>query len=180
MIVHPLQAVTFDQARERLQHPKCVGIKIHPEEHCYPIRDHGRVLFELAAELDAVILTHSGHENSVPSDFVAFADDHPNVQLILGHIGCRTDKFSVDLQIRAVQASRHGNIYADTSSSNSINSGLIEWAVAEAGADHVLYGTDTPLYFAPAQRARIDAMDIPVKQKELILRGNAERLLQIP
>lgn len=180
VIVHPLQLATFDQARERLQHPKCVGIKIHPEEHCYPIREHGRVLFELAAELDAVVLTHSGHENSMPDEFVTFADDHPNVQLILAHIGCRPDSYSVDLQVRAVQASRHGNIFADTSSSNSIRSGLIEWAVAEIGADRVLYGTDTPLYFSPSQRARIDGMEIPVEQKRLILRDNAERLLQLP
>lgn len=180
VIVHPLQLATFDQARERLQHPKCVGIKIHPEEHCYPIREHGRALFELAAELDAVVLTHSGHENSIPDEFVTFADDHSNVQLILAHIGCRTNAHSVDLQVRAVQASRHGNIFADTSSASSMCSGLIEWAVAEVGADHVLYGTDTPLYFAPSQRARIDAMDIPVEQKRLILRDNAERLLQLP
>ena len=116
----------------------------------------------------------------MPDEFVTFADDHSNIQLILAHIGCRPEAYSVDLQVRAVQASRHGNIFADTSSSNSICAGLIEWAVAEIGADHVLYGTDTPLYFAPSQRARIDDMDIPVEQKRLILRDNAERLLRLP
>jgi len=180
VIVHPQQPRTFDQARERLKHPKCMGIKIHPEQHVYPIRDHGRALFELAAELDAVVLTHSGEPNSLPADFIPFADDYPNVKLILAHIGCRPDKYSVDLQVRAVQSARHGNVYTDTSSAASMMSGLIEWAIAEAGADRLLYGTDTPLYFAPSQRARIDAMAIPDDQKRLVLRDNALRLLSIP
>ena len=44
-VLHPLQPQTFDQARRMLQRPKCVGIKIHPEEHCYPIVEHGRAIF---------------------------------------------------------------------------------------------------------------------------------------
>src|SRR5574340_861275 len=60
VVLHPLQPVTFEQVREMLKSPKCVGIKIHPEEHGYPIAKHGRAIFELAAELRAVILTHSG------------------------------------------------------------------------------------------------------------------------
>ena len=80
-------------------------------------------------------------------------------------------------QVRAVQRSRHGNVYADTSSSRSIVPGLIEWAVREVGAERILYGTDSPLYFAPMQRARIDQAEMPDEAKRVILRGNAERLL---
>ena len=36
---------------------------------------------------------------------------------------------------------------------------------------------DTPLYFTAMQRARIDSADLPDEAKQLILRGNAERLL---
>jgi hypothetical protein len=58
--LNPLQPATFDQAREMLKQPKCVGIKIHPEEHVYPITEHGLAIFKLAAELRTVILTQSG------------------------------------------------------------------------------------------------------------------------
>lgn len=178
VIVHPLQPETFDQARQMLQLPKCVGIKIHPEEHCYPIVEHGRSVFELAAQLDGVVLSHSGEPNSLPMDFVPFADDFPRVKLILAHLGhSGPTGTSLDLQVRAIQASRHGNVLVDTSSMRSILPGLIEWAVGEVGADRVLYGSDTPLYFAPSQRARIDRADLTDVEKEMILRQNAERLL---
>ena len=52
-------------------------------------------------------------------------------------------------------------------------SSLIEWAVKEIGAEHILYGTDSPLYFAPMQRARIDNAGISDREKRLILHDNA-------
>ncbi len=179
VIVNPLQPETFDQAERMLKAPKCIGIKIHPEEHRYPIVECGRALFEFAARFSAVVLTHSGESNSLPEDYVAFADDFPNVTLILGHLGYGgAAATSFDLQVRSIQASRHGNVLTDTSSARSITPGLIEWAVGEVGADHIVYGTDTPLYFAPSQRARIDSADVSDTEKRMILRDNAERLLQ--
>ena len=82
--------------------------------------------------------------------------------------------------MRAIQASKHGNVLTDTSSMRSIMSGLIEWAVGEVGAERILYGTDTPCYFAPSQRARIDRADLTDTEKRMILRDNAKRLLPIP
>ena len=130
VIVHPQQPETFRQARERSRHPKCMGIKIHPEEHCYPIAAAGAPIFELAAELGAVILTHSGEPNSIPLDFVPLADRFPEVRLILAHLGnSGAAGAAFDWQVRAIQASKRGNMYVDTSSIRSMASGLIEWAV---------------------------------------------------
>jgi predicted TIM-barrel fold metal-dependent hydrolase len=178
VIVHPLQPETFDQARRMLQLPKCVGIKIHPEEHGYSIVEYGRAIFEFAAQFHAVVQSHTGEPNCLPADFVPLADDFPQVQLILAHLGYGGAAGNVhDLQVRAIQASKHGNVLADTSSSWSILPGLIEWAVGEVGADRILYGTDTPAYFAPSQRARIDRADLTDKEKRMILCDNAKRLL---
>ncbi|HRE80923.1 MAG TPA: amidohydrolase family protein [Opitutaceae bacterium] len=179
VVVNPLQPESYDQAAEMLTKPHCMGIKIHPEEHCYPIKEHGRALLEFAARHRAVVLTHSGEANSLPADFVPFMNELPEATLILAHIGA-SEGDAIDLQVRAVQASKHGNIYADTSSARSVWSGLIEWAVREAGADRVLFGSDTPLYSAAAQRARVDCADLTVAQKERVLVGNARRLLRIP
>jgi uncharacterized protein len=175
VVIHPLIPETFRQAERMLRSSTCVGIKIHPEEHCYQIREHGRALFDFAAEHHAVVMTHSGECNSLPSDFVQFVDERPEVTLILAHLGCG---FNGDLshQVRAIQASRHGNLFVDTSSASSITGKLIEWGVREVGAERILYGTDSPLYFAPMQRARIDHADITEAQKQLILRDNAVRL----
>ena len=178
VVVHPLQPRTYDQADQMLLTPKCVGIKIHPEEHGYPIKEHGRAIFEFAAHHEAVVLTHSGEANSMPEDFVPFADDFPQVKLIVAHLGCTCDE-EPDHQVRAIQSSRHGNVYVDTSSSNSIKPRLIEWAVAEVGPQRLLYGTDTPLYWAPMQRVRIDTAEIGDDAKRMILRENAMQLLNL-
>jgi len=81
--------------------------------------------------------------------------------------------------VRAIQQSRHGNVYADTSAARSITPNLIEWAVRQVGADRVLFGTDTPLYHASMQRARIDHADLTDAVKRMILCENAERLFDL-
>lgn len=179
VVIDPRTPETYRQADEMLRHPKCVGIKIHPEEHVYPIREHGRAIFEFAAERQAVILTHSSEQNSLAADFVPLANDFPEVKLILAHIGCGWDG-DYTHQVRAIQQSRQGNIWADTSSARSITPKLIEWAVREVGAERVLFGTDTPLYHPSMQRVRIDDAQLTDREKRLILHENAERLLELP
>jgi predicted TIM-barrel fold metal-dependent hydrolase len=125
-----------------------------------------------------VVLAHSGESNSMPDDFVPFANDFPEVSLILAHIGCSSDG-EPGRQVRAIQKSRHGNLYADTSSARSLMPRLIEWAVREAGAERVLFGTDTPLYESSMQRARIDHAELSEFHKRQILFDNAYRLLRL-
>ena len=81
-------------------------------------------------------------------------------------------------QVRAIQAGRHANIYTDTSSAQSLMPNLIEWAVREIGAERILFGTDSPVYFSPMQRARIEYAGIALEARRLILSGNAERLFR--
>jgi predicted TIM-barrel fold metal-dependent hydrolase len=179
VIINPLQPETYEQAETMLKNPWCVGVKIHPEEHGYPIIRYGREIFEFCAARRTIILTHSGETSSMPGDFVPLADDHPEVSLILAHIGCSSDG-EPSRQVRAICASRHRNIYADTSSARSVMPKLIEWAVKEAGAEKVLFGTDTPLYHCGMQRARIEIADLNDIEKRMILRDNAYDLLRLP
>ena len=175
VVVDPTKPKTYEQAEQMLKLPKCVGIKIHPEEHGYQITEHGRAIFEFAAREKAIVQTHSGEEKSLPEDFVKLANDFPEVVLIISHLGHGWDD-DLTHQVRAIQASKHGNMFTDTSSAKSITSNLIEWAVSEIGAEHILYGTDSPLYFAPMQRARIDKANISDQDKRLILHDNAAQL----
>lgn len=178
VVIDPQRAETYAQAAEMLAQPQCVGIKIHPEEHGYPIHEQARPIFEFAAQHGAIILTHSSEQNTLAADFVPWANEFPEVRLILAHIGCGWDG-DLTHQVRAIQQSRHGNIFADTSSARSITPGLIEWAVDEVGVDRILFGTDTPLYHAAMQRARIDHADLTDDAKRKILRENAIRLFSL-
>lgn len=175
VVIDPRDPRTFDQADEMLRLPRCVGIKIHPEEHCYPISEQGDPIFQFAAARKAVVLTHSGEQNSLPADFVPLVNRFPEVRLILAHIGCGWDG-DMTHQVRAIQQTIHGNTFADTSSARSVTPKLIEWAVREIGADRVLFGTDTPLYHTAMQRARIDESELSDHEKRLVLRENARLL----
>jgi hypothetical protein len=181
VIVDPRNPKTYEQAEAALEHPHCVGIKIHGEEHIYYIRDHGDAIFEFAAKHRAVIMAHSGHRHTMPLDFVPFADRYPEAKLILAHLGNNGDCEDKDPthQVRAVQASKHGNVFTDTSSARSILPHLIEYAVSEVGAEKILFGTDTPLYHSCNQRARIDGADFGDDAKRRILRNNAVELLDL-
>lgn len=178
VVVDPRKPATYEQADRMLKQEKCVGIKIHPEEHVYPVAEHGHKAFELAARHGKVVLSHSGEKNSLPADLVSLANGFPQTQLLLAHLGCGWDS-DLSHQVRAIQASRHGNVHVDTSSGSSLLPGLIEWAVKEVGAERLLFGTDTPLYFTAMQRARIDHADISDADKRLILRANAVRLFKL-
>src|SRR5262245_48445560 len=178
VVVNPLQPASYEQAEGILKHPRCIGIKIHPEEHGYPIHEYGQRIYEFAAKHGALILTHSGEENSLPADFVPFANAFPDVKVILAHLGCGWDN-DPSHQVRAILASHHNNLFVDTSSANSVMSGLVEWAVKKIGSHRILFGTDTPLYSAPMQRARIDHAEIGDDDKRAILWNNADRLLNL-
>src|SRR5690606_35792588 len=68
VVLDPRSPETFEQADTMLRQPRCVGIKIHPEEHGYPVAELGRPLFEFAAQRRAVVLSHSSEQNSLASD----------------------------------------------------------------------------------------------------------------
>ncbi|MFH1007218.1 MAG: amidohydrolase family protein, partial [Candidatus Latescibacterota bacterium] len=133
---------------------------------------------EFAARHGAIVQSHSGEENSLPLDLVAWANEFPEVTLIISHLGCGWNE-DPTLQVRAIQESKHNNVYTDTSSAKSITANLLEWAVGEIGSDRILYGTDTPLYFAPMHRARIDYAGISDQDKRSILSDNAVRLFNL-
>ena len=76
-----------------------------------------------------------------------------------GRYGAKIQEKLPDLQLRTIQASTLGNVFVDTASAQSTMPGLVERPIGEIGAEHVLFGTHTPLYFTATQRDRIDQAD---------------------
>lgn len=174
-IIDPRVSESYEQTDRLLSHPRCMGIKIHPHAHQYEIREFGPAIFSFANARKAIVLTHSGDPGSYPEDFVEFADRYSDLRLILAHLG-NSDDGSVIRQAQAIQHARNDNIWVDTSSARSMFSGLIEWAVEEIGYRRILFGTDTPLYWAGAQKARIETAAIDELAKQAILYNNARLL----
>ena len=132
---------------------------------------------ETLAESEALLEHPRCMGIKMPEDFVPWADRFPEVRLIVAHLGHGDDGLR-SRQVNAIENARHRNIWTDTSSSMSIISGLIEWAVSRVGDDRILFGTDTPLYFTACQKARVECAEISSESKTRILSGNALALFE--
>ena len=172
VVVDPARTETLAGSEQLLDHPRCMGIKMHPFMHDYDTRAMAGPVFDMAARHEAVILAHSGDTGSYPEDFIPWADRFPEVRLIVAHLGHGDDGLR-SRQVHAIESARHRNIWTDTSSAMSMISGLIEWAVSRAGDDRILFGTDTPLYFTACQKARVESAEISPESKSRILSHNA-------
>ena len=175
-VVNPLQEESFALAAELLQHPKCLGIKLHPTQHRYSIKDYGTRIYTFAAKQGALLVTHSGEENCMPEDFCFYANRFPEVNTVVAHLGYCWDG-RTDHQMIAIEENIHGNLYTDTSSFKALMCDLLEQAVARIGSQKILFGTDSGIYFSPAHRARVDSAYIDDADKENILYRNALKLL---
>jgi len=176
-VLNPQVTEIWEQVKEIVSHPQCVGIKIHPVLHHYEIRKEGEKIFNFAFKHQIIVLSHSGQHGALPKDFVPFLNEYPEVIFIFAHLG-NSDENNFTDQIRAIQKCKSSNVYVDTSSANSMCSGLVEWAVKEIGSQRILFGSDTPLYSVASQKARIEYAEISEEDKENILYKNAIKIFR--
>ena len=134
IVLNPRIKKTYKREESLLTHPHCKGIKIHPTEHAYEIRDYGDEIFEFTAVHKAIIICHSGYQGSFPEDFIPFVNRYKDVPLIIAHLG-NSANGKVTRQVYALKRTNNNIVYIDTSSAKSMNSGLIDGAVSEVGTD---------------------------------------------
>ncbi len=175
-VLDPKGTRNWKQTEELLRHPKCKGVKLHPLWHEYCIKDLGGEIFSFCKEHAAAAISHTGDACCDPPDYVPLAEAFPEVAIIMAHLGHSQDD-DLFRQVRAIEANTAGNLYTDTSSCRSLYGELLEMAVARIGAEKILFGTDTPLYFAASQKARIEQATIEEDEKRRILGENAGGLL---
>ena len=149
------------------------GLKIYSVPPLQLIDDPYMTPFiEKAAELQVPILAHStGAECETLSRRV------PECILINAHMGCCPQAHG-DWHASVAAAKDFPNIYLDTTSS-SFDNGMIEFAVEEVGAERVLYGSDLPLLDPALQIAKVTESDLTHEEKEMILHGNIDRILNL-
>lgn len=170
VVVDPRNEKTFQQAHAMLQNNKCLGIKVHPTNHGYSFAEYGHALLAFASDRHAVVLTHP----ETDADYILpYADAYPDATIIVAHLG----SFRGAAYAEAIEKAKHQNVYTDTSGIASTNNLVIEYTVNRVGSTHILFGTDT--YAAGFQRGRIEYAGISAKDKENILRKNAQRLFGI-
>jgi len=135
-------------------------------------------LMERAAELAIPVLHHAWYKadgqvgnESTAAEVADLARRHPRVSIIMAHLGGVRWRGVLDIR-------PNHNVLVDTSGSQPL-SGLVEYAVAQLGAERVVFGSDWPLRSYTVQKARVSGAHISEREKACILGENAARLLRL-
>lgn len=130
---------------------------------------HGLVVLQHAWSMTK-IRQRSFHTD--PEDVATLARRFPRVRIIMAHLtGCG---------VRGVLAVKDcPNVVVDTSGA-APEAGLVEYAVAQLGAERVLYGSDVPIRDFGVALARITGTRLKATTQRKILYDNARALLRLP
>jgi predicted TIM-barrel fold metal-dependent hydrolase len=165
-----------DQAVEELRH--CVeelgfkGLKLHPTLHGYRLGDHGLVdpLFAAARDLHIVVTCHGASDlYNNPAEFAEMARSFPSVPLLMVHMGVF---WEVDMAIDLARTI--ANLYLDTSRAGVYE---ISEAVRKAGAEKVIWGTDSPFVDYEWEFKKMVRVSTSRDEYELVVGGNLARLM---
>ena len=152
------------------------AIKIYPPYTPYPLNHPAwDPVYRFADERGLAVIAHTGSEATAHPRFLAeVAPRFPRANFVAGHSG-NIEPF----RSQAIDAARRfPNVYLETCSTFR-SPGVVEELVEKAGADRVLFGSDTPLMDPRPQLGKIITADIPDAAKRLVLGDNARRLLDL-
>ncbi|MEW6237931.1 MAG: amidohydrolase family protein [Candidatus Omnitrophota bacterium] len=148
------------------------GLKIYSTPPLLLIDDpYMYPILEKAAQWQIPVLAHSNAQ-----ECESLARRYPELILINAHMG-NCPQANGDWHRAAIAAQQYPNIYLDTASS-AFDNDMIEFAVEKAGAEKILFGSDSPLLDPILQIAKVTESDLAPEQQQLILHGNIDRLLR--
>ena len=178
LVAAPHRQQDEEALESALAQPSAVGLKIHPDTHTCPADDpRYRWVFRLAERTGSPVLAHTfaGTPWSDPLRFDAVAEEFPSVRIVMAHAGVVPDGFR-----RAVDVCRrHGNLVVDTCGSY-MTGDWIRRLVDGIGPERVLYGSDAPFIDLRYGLGRVLGAGLPEGDLDLVLAGNARRLLGVP
>lgn len=131
-----------------------------------------------AARLGVPVLQHAWYkttgnmaDESSPADVADMARRHPDVTIQMAHLNGGGERGVQDI-------APYGNIIVDTSGGEP-EAGLLEYAVAELGAERIVFGSDAPGRDYSVQLGKVLGADLTEEQRRLILSANMLRILGI-
>jgi predicted TIM-barrel fold metal-dependent hydrolase len=152
-----------------------VAIKLHPSLHGCSIDSPGyRAAWEVARERHTFILSHTwyGDRYCAPGMFARYAEEFPEVPVIIGHSGGEPRGFLEAIEL----AHKYSNILLDTTGS-AVTGEWIVRMVKEVGAERVLYGSDMPFLDPRFCLGKAALSGLAPDQLRLVLGLNAKCLL---
>ena len=164
----------LDEIERCIAQGPCAGIKLWVSVKA----DDTRLdpIMERAAKLRVPVLHHAWYkatgyafEESTPAEIATLARRHPDVPIIMAHLGGGGWRGVLDVK-------ECPNVLVDTSGAQP-QAGLVEFAVEQLGAERVVFGSDWPIRDFAVQRARIEGARVTAGAREAMLGGTVGRLL---
>lgn len=158
------------------------GIKLHPEYQQFTLNDKNMLkIYDYALSKGLILLFHAGFDpaypppyHSNPQMFAQVYNELKGGTIIAAHLGGQKQWDDVEKYICGT------GIYIDTSMGFSYYSKEQFLRILKSyGADKILFGSDSPWSRADEEISAINSLPISQEEKELILCGNAKRLLKL-
>ena len=168
------QVQSPQQVEEALQ-MGLTGVKLHPDFQEFHIDDEKAFPIYEAIEGRMPLLVHTGDsrtEYSKPWRLAKILDRFPKLNVIAAHFGGYSEWENGALSLALK------NVYVDTSSSQfALTPHQVRELIDIFGADHVLFGTDYPMWNPGEELKKLALVPMTQEEREMILHGNMERLL---
>jgi hypothetical protein len=160
-----------EEVERFLDHPKFLGLKLHPLIDGYHPNDPAvHPLMDLLLERGGLpVLIHSGHPIfTLPWSIEELAVAFPGVKVVMGHMGHGNVVYinaSIDI------AARNANVYLETSGM-PMHTKITE-AVERIGSERVLYGSDAPFHHPAVEILRVRVSGLGETELDRVLRANS-------
>jgi predicted TIM-barrel fold metal-dependent hydrolase len=174
-LAHPLVEESLVLARRALDSGIANSIKIWPGADYQPTPERMLAIMTIAREFDVPVRVHGDIDDprSSPLALVALANAYPDVSVILAHL---PGEYTLD-GLATVAAGRAApNLHFDTS---TCHSSMIGRAIAELGADRILWGSDSPWWDIEIELEKIRVLSLSREDFALVTGSNAMRLFRL-
>ena len=188
----------WEREMERLRAAGVRGVKVHPPYQGVDFDDERYVrILKKASGLGMLVVTHAGldvglpgAEQSTPEKLLRAREKAPDTILILAHMGgwrCWDEVerllpgagIYLDTSFALGQMTSNGDGHYKTKQDLAmLEDEQFLRLISLFGADHILFGTDSPWGDQSHSLQRIRALPLPDADKSAVLGGNAEKLMR--
>jgi predicted TIM-barrel fold metal-dependent hydrolase len=177
IILHPYHYQdSVECLRALADHPRVVGIKLHPHLGNYHILDRNlsRLIENEIAPRGLPVLSHVANDapNVRAPEFFKLALRFPETHFIAAHLGIGILGDS-QAALNAWTELKPANVWMDMATIRIFQTGKLEECVSVVGADRVCFGTDAPLYHPLPFSSALDSFAFSDEVRERISWKNA-------
>lgn len=167
--VNPLNPVTVEQMDHYLT-SGCTAVKLNPLRHAYCADAEALdPILDKAEQYGVPVCIHSGHPPySLPWQIGLLAERHPNVKLMMIHMG---HGHGVYIDAALKMARRYPNIYLEMSGMPMPTK--IREAYETVGPDRILFGTDTPFHHPTVEMQKVITSGLSEEAQNRVFYDNA-------